>query len=260
MARRIAALALGCAALLAMAAHAQQGPAATKGLDLAQELQRLGEAASALEHALPNFTCQESVVSREMNGTKVKQSTKFVATLRAQRAADGSLSESFAITELNGEPFSTGHFHLPVFVSGGFDQAMRYFTPQKQVCYRYALSPGRIDFETRGDAPGPPLCKEKDLRGFALLDPEGNVTHLERRVAPVAALADREANFAAVDFAPATLNGRTYQLSRHLYAEMPMRGRPTTFSADYNGCKLFTATVTISPAPPDGETPDSLPH
>jgi hypothetical protein len=255
---RIPALALGCAALLALRAVAQQ-PAAP---NLQQELQRLGEAAAALDRTLPGFTCEESAVSSELRGGKVHHSVTFIATLRATRAADGKLNESISITQVNGKPFSTGHFALPVFVSGGFDKAMRYFAPEQQACYRYVLSPGRIDFETFSGSPGPPLCKERYLQGFALLNAEGNVTHLERRVAPEAALATHEADYATVDFATVTLNAHTFQLSRHLYAEMPIHNRPTTFAADYTGCKLFTATVTISPGPPpdSGVTPETLPH
>jgi hypothetical protein len=260
MAGPIRLLALGCAALLPAAACAQQGPT----MNLPGELQRLGEAATTLEHMLPNFTCQEHAVSRALKGKKVIMTTQFVSTLRAQREADGTLKESFTVSEVNGKPFTSGTFHLPVFVSGGFDQAMRYFAPENQHCYRYALSVGRIDFATLPAAPGLPQCKEKDLQGYALLDAEGNVTYLERHVAPETAVAVHEANFAAVDFAAITLNERTYQLSRHLYAEMPMHNRPTTFTADYTDCKLFTATVTIRPGPDSDPVhdapPDSLPH
>jgi hypothetical protein len=264
MAGRVASLALGCAALLPLAALAQEPPPSA----LAQELKRLGEAAVALERTLPNFSCQEKAVSHELKGNKVVQSVEIGATLRAQRDADGSLNEAIAFTEVNGQPFSTGHFHLPVFVSGGFDQAMRYFAPEKQACYSYSLSPGRIDFATLSDSPGPPLCKEKDLQGFALLDADGNVTRIERRVAPEAARAAHEATYAVVDFAAVTLNGRTYRLSQHLYAEMPINRHPTTFTADYTDCKLFTATVTLHTAPEPASDaapepsapPESLPH
>jgi hypothetical protein len=264
MAGRIPALALSIVALLTAVARAQQAPSPT----LAQELQRLGEAATTLEHALPNFTCQEKAISRALKGKKVTMTTEFVSTLRAQRGADGSLDESFAPTEVNGKPFTTGSFRLPVYISGGFDRAMRYFAPAQQVCYRYSLSPGRIDFAAIDDPALSASCKEATTRGFALLDAEGNVTRVERRVEPEAAQARHEATYAVVDFAAVTLNGRTYRLSQHLYAEMPMFHHPTTFTADYTDCKLFTATVTLHTVPdsaPDSDAvhdarPESLPH
>jgi len=260
MAGRMLPLALSCAALLAFRAAAQQ-PAAP---GLQRELQQLGEAATALERALPNFTCQEKAVSSLLKGKKVSRSTEFEATLRAQRAADGTLNESFSVSEVNGKPFSTGHFALPIFVSGGFDQAMRYFAPWNQVCYRYLLLPGRIDFTALADPPKSASCKEATTHGFALLDADGNVTRVERRVELEAAQARHEATYATVDFAAVQLNGRTYRLSQHLYAEVPINKHPTTFTADYSDCKLFTATVTLhtapDPAPDSGSAPETLPH
>ncbi len=258
MTSRIPALVLGCATLLTMAAHAQQDTAPA----LSEELRRLGEAATALDHSLPGFTCEESVVSREMHGDKVHHSVSLVLTLRAQRAADGSLQETFAITQVNGQPFSTGHFAMPVFVSGGFDKAMRYFAPAQQACYRYSLAPSRIDFTGISDANHAPPCDNAGIAGFAQLDAAGNVTHLERHANAAIAKNQRMAEFAAVDFAKIMLNGREYQLSRHLYSEVPKGRNLTTFTADYNHCKLYTATVTIRPGPDSspGETPDSLPH
>jgi hypothetical protein len=251
-------LALVCATLLATVAHAQQSAATPT--DLAHVLQRLGEAATALDRSLPGFTCEESVISRELHGDKVHRSVSLVMTLRAQRAADGSLQEAFAITKVDGKPFTTGHFAMPVFVSGGFDKAMRYFAPAEQACYRYSLAPGRIDFTGISDAKHTPVCDNAGLAGFAQLDAAGNVTHLERHANAEIAKNQRMAEFAAVDFAQVTLNGQSYQLASHLYSEVPKGRRLTTFAADYNHCKLFTATVTIHSSSPPGETPDSLPH
>ena len=246
MTSRIPALVLGCATLLTMAAHAQQDTAPA----LSEELRRLGEAATALDHSLPGIPRVTRLVRA------------LVLTLRAQRAADGSLQETFAITQVNGQPFSTGHFAMPVFVSGGFDKAMRYFAPAQQACYRYSLAPSRIDFTGISDANHAPPCDNAGIAGFAQLDAAGNVTHLERHANAAIAKNQRMAEFAAVDFAKIMLNGREYQLSRHLYSEVPKGRNLTTFTADYNHCKLYTSTVTIRPGPDSspGETPDSLPH
>jgi hypothetical protein len=258
MAGRKTALALG-SLLLTICARAQQGAP-----DLAQELQRLGEAAAALDRSLPGFSCEENVVSRELHGDKVHRSVSLGMKLRAERAADGRLQEAFSITQVDGKPFTTGHFAMPVFVSGGFDKAMRYFAPAEQACYRYSLGAGRIEFTGISDAKHTPPCQNAGLSGFAQLDAAGNVTHLERRADAEIAKNQRMAEFAAVDFAQVTLNGRVYQLARHLYSEVPKGRNLTTFTADYTGCKLFTATVTIRPGP-DSEgvhdaPPETLPH
>jgi hypothetical protein len=242
------ALALGCSAVLASPAQQPSPP------DLRQELQLLGDAATSLQHALPSFTCREDALSQMLKGKKVTQGVPFVATLRAQRTANGTLDESISITSVNGKPFTNGHFHLPVFVRGGFDQMMRYFAPGQQACYRYSLTPGRVNFVSIPGA-DPLLCKDSGTTGFALLDAKGNATHIERRMDPAMARAHRAATYAADDFAPIELNGHTYRLARHLYAELPIGSDTGAFTADYTACKLFTATVTIGTAPSDDAPP-----
>jgi hypothetical protein len=235
---------LCCALFLPLNAAAQQDTSPP----LKQELLRLGAAASALDHSLPSFTCQETVVSQRLHGKKVEQQTNFTATLRANRAADGTLAESYWLTTLNGNPFSGGSFSIPVYVAGGFDRAMLYFLPSLQACYRYSLSPGRIDFKTAPDIASHPNCKNEGMHGFALLDAAGDVTHLERHVSPQGAKDLRLAPFAAFDFANVDLSGRTYRLSHHLLSEIPTGKDTGRFDATYTDCHLFTATVTLGPA------------
>jgi len=237
------ALTLWCAMSLSQPASAQQA----SENDLRRELQLLGEAATTLEHELPSFTCQEKVLSQRLHGKKVLQGIPFVATLRAQRTADGNLDESITITNVNNQPFTSGHFHLPVFVRGGFDQMMRYFAPQQQACYRYSLAPGRVNFQSIPGA-DPLICKDSGGTGFALLDAKGNAIRIERHVDPEMARSRQAATYAADDIAPIELNGQTYRLARHLYAEVPQGNDTYAFTADYTDCRLFTATITISPA------------
>jgi hypothetical protein len=248
------ALALGCAISLSGSVSAQQA----SDQALRRELQLLGEAATTLEHALPSFTCQETALSQRLRGKKVLQGTQFVATLRAQRTADGTLDESISITSVNGRPFSNGHFHMPLFVRGGFDQMMRYFAPEQQACYRYSLAPGRVDFQSIHGT-DPLVCKD-GVTGFALLDAKGNAIRIERHVDPAMARPRRAATYAADDFAPMELNGHTYRLARHLYAEVPQGNDTDAFTADYTDCRLFTATVTISPATSVDNTPSAPPE
>jgi hypothetical protein len=212
--------------------------------ELTQDLQHLGAAAAALSHSLPSFTCRETVVSQRLHGKRIEQQANFIASLRVNRAADGSLSESYTPLTLNGQPFTGNSFTIPAYVGGGFDRAMLYFSPTLQPCFHYQLSPHRIDFQS---APGP-TCKNAGMHGFAFLDTDGNVTHLERTVPPGTARYRGLADFAAFDFADVNLNGHTYRLSRHLLAKIK-EGRTTgRFEATYTDCHLFSATVTIGPS------------
>jgi hypothetical protein len=236
-----------CSRLLA-AQQATAPPPTT----LESTLQRLGEQAVLLQRSLPSLTCMESVVSQEFRHKMVVRSVDFTASLRAVRDGDGEIRESYEFKTVRGQPFTTGGFVMPTYVTGGFSRALRYFSPDQQPCYRYTLKGSRIDFETAPQTPE--ACRTRGTSGFALLDGQGNITHLERRVATRYSEEYHQVPFAALDLTPLTLNGVTYLMTRHLFAEQPEGGATDRFEADYTDCKLFTATVTIGPAV---ETPDT---
>ncbi len=213
---------------------------------LESALQRLGEQAVLLQHSLPSLTCMESVVSQEFRHNMVARSVDFTASLRAVRGNDGEIRESYEFKTLRGQPFTGGGFVMPTYVTGGFTRALRYFSPDQQPCYRYKLNGNRIDFETAANLPE--ACHTRSTVGFALLDEGGNITHLERRLANRYADEYHQVPFAALDLTPLTLNGVTYLMTRHLYAEQTNGGSIDRFEATYTDCRLFSATVTIGPA------------
>jgi hypothetical protein len=214
---------------------------------LQRVLAKLGEAAVELERSLPSFTCEESVVSQELRGGKVRRSVAFTATLRAQRRANGGLGETFQIITLEGRPFVDGPVNTPVMMSGGFDQMLRYFHPNDQRCYDYHLSPGRIDFKNATDRLQE-VCKERGMVGFARLDADGDVTYLERSVPAKTAEALRLARHVAVTFAPVMMGDKSYRLSSHVVGEIPLGRSVGRFEATYASCRLFKSTVRIGPA------------
>lgn len=217
-------------------------------LDLKAILIRLGEQAAALEQSLPSFGCTETAISEELRKNKVIRRVDFTALLRVRRSADGSLNESTEYATVNGKPFTGGGFTMPAFSEGGFRHALGYFSPDRQSCFRYTLTPGRIDFESALEGALRSVCRSRGTRGFALLDADGNVTHVERSVSLEASAAFHLSPFAAIDLAPVTLNGTAYQLSHHLLAERPNGKSIDRFEADYTDCRLYISTVTIGPA------------
>jgi hypothetical protein len=266
---------------LSLALWAGLSAAAVRGQQvrsLEQTLDRLQEQAVELGRELPSFTCDETVVSEELHGGRVRRRVDFTATLRLKRTGSGALAESYQYTSRNGTPFTGGGFSYPIYVEGGFDKAMGYFTADARSCYRYWLAgdtlggvggrgAGRIDFAS-GPAAAERTGCETGLQGFALFDAEGHITHLERRVDPVAGKDRRLVPFAAIDFAAVELNGRSYRLSHRMVAETPRDRSGKTvdrFEATYSGCRLYTATVTLGPAsevPPEGPPPleESVPQ
>lgn len=224
-------------------ANAQNAAASSAPQLLSQQLQRLGASANELMNSIPSFTCNETAFSQETRDGRVSRPVKMAGVVRAIRQPNGVLTEKYE--------YKHDHMLLiipkipPLFVSGGFATALGYFLPSAQACYRYTLSPGRIDFAARPPATAPHRCDERGLQGFALLDASGNVTHIERTLPPETAKQLKLATSAAVDFAPVQLEGHTYQLSQHLVAEMPVGNATGHFEATYTNCHRFAATVTL---------------
>ena len=215
---------------------------------LQQLLQRLGSEAETLIASTPSFTCDETATSQALRDQKVLRSVSLSGTVRTLRKPDGSFVETY--------DYKHQHILLfipkvpPLFVGGGFDTALSYFLPSAQACYRYSLSPGRIAFETRSGQVSGHICTEQGLKGFALLDPSGAITHIERSIPPAVAKPLKDVSFAAIDITPVTLNGRVYQLSHHMVATQSLDNPTVTgrFEATYTHCHLFTSTVTLGPS------------
>lgn len=232
---------------MASAQDVAPAQAARAPLTLPDELARLGFEAESLHKDLPNFTCKEAAVSQLLKKKKVKTEVRFSADLRVQRG-NGRSDETSHVTEVNGKPFYGDEPRAPILVQGGFDQALDYFRPFTQHCYVYTLRPGRLDFETASRAGEDPVCEGRgSARGFALLDDEGGVTHVERRVEDADATRYGLVMFAAVDLTPVELNGKVYQLSSKMVAEVPKGDYMEHFEAAYTDCRLFKATITIRP-------------
>jgi hypothetical protein len=244
--RNLAAAISLCAALFLPARTA--APQASPGSpELRQTLDRLGAVAQSLEHSLPSITCVETGVSEALKKGKVKKQVQFAANLRAIRIPGAGLHESFTLTRINGKPYSKPGYSFPFYAGEAFDSAVVYFQLSHQPCYIYSLSPGRIDFQTAPGAGARLPCRDDGVRGFALLDAAGDVTHVERTVPETSTRNFNLAPFAAIDLAPIELNGHAYQLVRHVVSETYRDDITGRFEATYSNCQLFTASVTILP-------------
>jgi hypothetical protein len=240
-----------------MLATAPQVPA-QQPLSLAVALHRLAAQAAALEHSLPSLTCMESAISQERRHDMVLRSVDFTASLSARRNPDESITESRDYRTLRGQPFTGGGFVMPMYVTGGFSRAMRYFSADQQPCYQYTLRGNRIDFTTA--AHPPEGCRTRGTNGYALIDDEGNITHMERTVSGHWAADYNQVPHAIIDFAALTLNNTSYRITKHLLADQANRGSIDYFEADYTACRLFSATITLGPAVEAPNTrPDTTP-
>jgi hypothetical protein len=237
---------LAASLVVSASLSAQQRPAATDTPALGSILERLGAAAEAQLHSLPNFTCDEAATSQLIQNHKIRTEVHVQGTVRVVRSADGSINETYTYKR----PFHLLFIptRIPFYVSGGFDSALSYFLPAAQPCYQFTLSSGRVNFATRSTAVPGHICKERGLTGYVLLNSAGDVTHIQRTLPENIAKPLKIASFAAIDLAPVELNGKAYLLSQHIIATQPLADGEGHFDATYSNCRLFTATVTIGPA------------
>ena len=249
---------LGIALLVAYSAIAQSqstGAPESQIPALQDELKKLAADAALLHTDLPGFACTETAVSEvikknknNLKKDKVTERVHFVAGVRAQRGEDGRLHESLTLTEVNGKPAFGRRFNPPMMVEGGFDQSLDFFLPERQTCFNFTLSEGRIDFVSQPGSFNLAACGEMGApHGFALLDEAGSVSHVERQVPPELARQVHIADFAASDIVPTELGGTVYPLPAKIVAEVPKDGVVLHFEATYTACHLFKAVSTILP-------------
>jgi hypothetical protein len=234
--------------LLSFAFANVSGQTPTPDNETAAVLHHMAQQSAEYRKTLPNFTCDENVVSTARHKRKLQLRIEFRATIRVLRQPGGELTENFSITNYMGKPApETGQLVIPAYVQGGLARGVpSFFVAEKQRCYRYSIKGNRIDYAVQG---GGPTCDEiPGTHGFALLDSAGDMLHGETHRPPMEARRHNFTSFSSVDYAPVVLDGKTYRLPSHLYAEIAEGDWLRTFDAHYDSCKLFQATVTIGPA------------
>lgn len=246
-----------CALLSATVAALAQSAATPPADTLPAQLHRLAIAAEDLRNHLPSFACTESFVSQELRNGKVHMQVAASGDLRVQPGPSGKLAEHFTVTQVNGRPSTSTTLRMPMFVTGGFQNALDLFDPGNQACFDFTASTNRIDFSS---SPNPtPACKEhSDTSGFVLLDAAGKPRHLEHRI-PIDIARQRHAvPVGTIDLTPTDLGGATFYLSTHVVADIPKADSENSsyhWEATYTSCRLYMATVKILPATADPTSP-----
>jgi hypothetical protein len=209
----------------------------------------LARAAELLENRLPAFACHETFTSQELRGNKVKRQVQASGELRVRPEDDGKLDENFHTVEVNGKP-SAGFPRVPIFVSGGFKNALGLFLPVDQRCFAYRLNGDRMEFESKPEATGE-VCRERTgISGTALFDTSGNLLQIEHRVEEDRARDRNVVPHAVLDLSRVDLGGTTFLLSTHVIAERQAGKATYRWEANYTDCRLYEVTVKIGPATP----------
>jgi len=250
--------AMQCALLLAVSAFAQSGkpPGSTDA-----RLRQLAADADDLEQRLPSFTCKESLVSQELRGGKVKHQVQASGEVRVRRVGDGALAEHFEVSEINGRPVKgTGQLSVPIFVSGGFKDALGYFLAEHQACFLTAFSGNRLDFKSAPGGKAGACAEVSGTQGVALLDGDGHVVHLERSVTEEQTTERHTIPFASLDLSRMEFDGKPFSLATHVVATIAKGKSTGHWEAEYSACHLFEVTVKVGPAAPaDAAPPTSWP-
>jgi hypothetical protein len=225
-----------------------QGPEQSQSAELRAELKKLAGVAEMLRDDLPSFTCQETAKSQLLKKKKVKEQVQIAGEVRVQRVEGRRLLEQLNIAQVNGKPFAGGSVKAPIMVQGGFGESLFFFLPEIQPCFEFTLTAGRLDFVSRPEMLERTGCDVAGTRhGFALLNAEGNVTHMEREVPAETASEFHLVDSNTIDFVSTELGGQAYPLSAKMTADVPADGEVKHFDAVYTGCHLYKATVTILP-------------
>jgi hypothetical protein len=241
--RRLAALTI----VLLLAAAARGQSAATSD-SLQGKLARLAVASEDLQQHLPSFTCKETLVSQEVRGGKVKMEVRAAGELRVLRDPTGKLNERFQATERNGKPIRPDKLRLPIFVSGGFKNALDFVHADTQACFHFSMTGNRMEFESGSEASRPVCANHTETSGFALLNDNGDISHLELRVPEDLARQRHSVPFGSIDLSRIELGGKSFLLSTHVVADMEKF--TYHWEATYSECRLFSVGVTIGPATP----------
>jgi hypothetical protein len=99
-------------------------------------------------------------------------------------------------------------------------------------------------------------------KGFALLDSDGRIFHIERTSDPKEARRAMVTDFASYDLTPMELGGKSYWLTTKNVAESRNGNEVRHFESEITNCRLFRAKSTIlATVPPDDATSTELkPH
>lgn len=234
------------------------------------EVQKVLDQAVAMTAHVPNFRCAQKAVSGTIRNGRLKDTQKYTGEAITRRV-DGDLqfTETF-----KGDPFKfAGAPKKPqaFVVTQGFLESTAPLSLRYQRCFDFTVTANRLDFSIRQVLPK--VCKRwAGLKGFALLDPDGTIIHIERTVtsfpdgpptlrediASSAPGTDLESiveqvrhpvPFVSVDFRPVTFNGHTYQIATHLEGERTHDGHIEHINVDYTKCEVFGGTMTLHAEP-----------
>ncbi|WP_353072999.1 hypothetical protein [Tunturiibacter gelidiferens] len=254
---------LGC---FATALGQQPAPA------LDQILSRVEANTEQYKATVPSFLCDERISSQEIRDGKLKHETTVEALFRVTRSASpaGSLEESREVRSVNGKLSSGKKLDMPISFNGGFSGALaKFLSADRRECFDYGADPASpappgteaFTFTAREAAAKQPACVsiQPGTTGKFVVDASMQVTHIERTVPHPIGKDQTVLGTASVDYAPVTLNGRSFWLPSTIIAFTTETTKTNAFrfTAKYTNYHRFAASSTILPTTSDSTQPQS---
>jgi len=212
--------------------------------------------------------CDELILSQVMRKGKIQKEVRIESTLREIRDEANTdkdlreeqffeFKEDHVFHKVNNEP-PKSHFDLPFFVQGGFANAMGFGHENRRDCFEYRISQIeerktlKIDVSVKADRKEEP-CRSihNGYRQVVLFDPVvGHILHTERTISPDEARSRKQVYFAAMDYGPQELGGKTIWLPTKLVThDEKDRGRMIVTYSNYHRYKATSTIVPVSSQP-----------
>jgi hypothetical protein len=201
-------------------------------------LSRLETNLSRYDRQVPDFFCNEHVVSLLVYGKK-QQSTVTDSVFRVERTATGELEESRDVKAINGTVAEGRHIGGPVILSGVFSGGLDPVSLRQKACMSYTLRPVEagapyvIEFATLPDNRRRRDCSMwEDGSGRVLVDPATmQVTRMELEVPHHTIMPTESGTWKiAVDYGRTEIAGQTFWM-------------PATISSTATPSEAYTPTL-----------------
>lgn len=181
--------------------------------DLNEVISRLVAYARDYRTKLPSLECDESILSQQVSGGKVKWEVNIQSTFRLIRDSTrlDDFTEGHTFKSVDGHP-PKALFKLPYLIDGAFANGIGFAYNDARECYDFSLSredggaTTRLEIAAKRASTGAlAACKDvfEGYHKIVLIDAaSGSVRHIIRSMSPKAARMRHEVVFAEIDYAP----------------------------------------------------------
>jgi hypothetical protein len=253
---RISVLAL--ASLCTLASAQSPTPSPDTQIKLHEVLLALQNNVDTYLAKVPDFFCNEDVISRMNQPGFSEKRTTTESLFRLRRDTDSGerlLSENREIKTVDGIPAHRNDNSLygPAILNGVFSGGAGLVSHDMERCFDYTLQPRAswnrapailISFVAKPDSVSNESCATfANETGRAFIDPHTfQVMHMEVRIPDYQAFSNLKVLWRwTVDYTPVTFDNQQFWMPRKILsiAEANDRSANWSFAADYEGCHKF---------------------